>query len=458
MAAFTNYSDQDTWSLAFYVLSLRHKTYPGIGVEFKKISSGVSALRPPVDLLLTTSAHSDADLEAGLLSALPLSPRDRAGSLAALRLHSAGESAQASIALARFNLQDALSDYQAGHFESASKKALAAYVEGVEPVEPRLKAGDPRAVADLEQLMGLVRAAIRDRKSSSEIGLAVQKAADALGEAEKALQQQAPSPWLTFTLALGILIREGFEAVLLIVALLGVLKVSKAPQAERWVHGGWLAAVGCGLLAWFFSGWLMGVSGLGRELMEAVTGLVTVAILLYIGFWLHSRTEIHRWRTFIEVQVKAAVEEKNLIQLAFISFLAAFREAIETVLFLRAIWLEGGSDTKLALGLGVATAFVIILLLGWLLLTFSAKVPIKTLFNLSSMIMIALAVILTGKAVHSLQEIDYMSITLSPLNIHFDWLGLYPTRETTIFQLLVLGLSLLLWVLGKKSPASRTSK
>jgi len=216
-----------------------------------------------------------------------------------------------------------------------------------------------------------------------------------------------------------------------------------------------MAAVLLGFLAWFFSGWLMNISGLGREMMEGITGAFTVVILLYIGFWLHSKTEITRWKAFIQVQIKSALEEKNLIQLAFISFLAAFREAIETVLFLRAIWMEGGSEAKNALGLGVLSAFVAILVLGWLLLKFSTRIPVKSLFNVSSIIMVALAVILTGKAVHSFQEVDLLPITLSPVNLHWDWLGLYPTWEPTLFQLGVLALSIFLWIYGKKSSAKK---
>ena len=456
MAGFPSFSDQDTWNAAFYVLSIRYQSLKDsndLNQAFGKVlgwaePEGLSGVLPEVSTL------SDTDLEKGILSSTSHFPQERKLQLAALRLHSAGENFLASLDFARFSLEDALADYQSHHFESASKKALAAYVEGVEPVEPRLKANDPRAVLDLEQLMGLVRTAIHEAKPVEDVKLAVQKAVEALNQARGLLQQQAPTPWLTFTLAFGILIREGFEAVLLIVAFLGVLRASKASQAEHWVHGGWMAAVACGVLAWFFSGWLLNVSGLGRELMEAVTGLLTVVILLYIGFWLHSRTEVHRWKAFIETKVQAAVENRNRIQLALIAFLAAFREAIETVLFLRAIWLEGGDETKRALGLGVAGAFVCILFLGWLLLTFSTRLPIKTLFNGSSMVMVALAVILTGKAVHSLQEIDLLPITLSPLNLHGDWLGLYPTVETTLGQLLVLGLSIFLWLFGKRPPAS----
>jgi high-affinity iron transporter len=457
MVAFPTYSDQDAWNLAFYVLSLHFKKWAlrsdhpfGQTIEKEQNLLNLSL----ENLLVKVSTSPDENIEKSLNG----TDQEKWDLLADLRLHSSNESAQEQLALAATYIQSALADYQAGHIEPASKEALTAYVEGVEPVEPRLRANDPQAVLNLEQLMGLVRAAINNKKPVSEVSLAVQKALDALAQASSLLEQKTSSPTLTFMLSFGILLREGFEAALLIVALLGVIRVSGAPQANRWVHGGWLAAVALGIAAWFFSGWLMNISGLGRELMEAVTGLVTVLILLYLGFWLHSRTEIHRWKNFIEVQVKSAIQESNLIQLAFISFLAAFREAIETVLFLRAIWLEGGSDTKTALVAGVVSAFAAILVLGWLLLTFSAKIPIKTLFNVSSMIMVTLAVILTGKAIHSFQEVDVVSITLSPLNLHWDWLGLYPTQETLLAQLFVLALSLFLWIYGKKSPVKTSLK
>jgi high-affinity iron transporter len=49
-----------------------------------------------------------------------------------------------------------------------------------------------------------------------------------------------------------------------------------------------------GGLVWIFSGWILTISGAGRELMEGITSLVAVLVLLYVGFWLHSKTEIHR--------------------------------------------------------------------------------------------------------------------------------------------------------------------
>jgi high-affinity iron transporter len=452
MAGFPTFSDEETWDLAFYVISLRYQNHTPVGDTASRFKEFEVDSRQSMDSLLKIVATCpDATLE----QKLPRTPSESELTLAAVRLHTNMDSPQASLVLASSLLDSALADYQGNHFDSASKKAVQSYLEGIEPVEARLRANDPKAVGDLEEAMGLVRTGMDNHQPLDEVTLAVHKAHELIEQASTTLGQKTSSPALTFMLAFGILLREGFEAALLIVALLGVIRVSGAKKAARWVHGGWLAAVGLGVLAWFFSGWLMNLSGLGRELMEGVTGVVTVLILLYLGFWLHSRTEITRWKQFIDVQVKSAVEDKNLLQLAFISFLAAFREAIETVLFLRAIWLEGGMDTKTALGAGVVAAFAAILVLGWLLLTFSTKIPIKTLFNVSSLIMVALAVILTGKAAHSFQEIDLLAVTLSPLNLHSDWLGLYPTQETLLAQLLILGLSVFLWLRGKKPPKQK---
>ena len=76
--------------------------------------------------------------------------------------------------------------------------------------------------------------------------------------------------------------------------MLGVLRVGGERRAKLWGHGGWVGALLMGGLVWIFSGWILTISGAGRELMEGITSLVAVLVLLYVGFWLHSKTEIHR--------------------------------------------------------------------------------------------------------------------------------------------------------------------
>jgi len=452
MAAFPTLSDQEAWALAFYVISFRHQ----LSLEGKDpdrlFHSASADLGPSLERVLpTTATRSDDALKTTLTGEEGIKKEK----IAALRLRSKVQSAKAGLEFARFSLEESFEHYKAGRFGEASRTALMAYLRGVEPAEPSLRADDPKAVARLEGKMAAVRSAMGARKPAVEVEPLLKEALEELGKAGAALRSEARSPWLTFSLAFGIILREGFEALLLIAALLGVIRASGVKGAAKWVHGGWITALGLGAVAWGLSGLLMTASGLGREVLEGLTAALTVGILLYLGFWLHSRTELTRWNKFIQHQVKSALKQRNLLELAFLSFLAAFREVVETVLFLRAIWLEGGAASQVPLGLGVASSFLVILVLGWLLISFSAKVPVKALFTVSAMIMAVLAFILTGKALHSFQEAGWASATPSPLGLHWELLGIFPTWEVQLAQSLVLGLSLLLYYHGKKPSSSR---
>jgi high-affinity iron transporter len=354
------------------------------------------------------------------------------------------------LVIARAELDEASRDYRAGNHEAAKAKAVKAYLEGIEPIEPRLKASDPAAVLVLEEKMAAVRSAIEGKSDASLVDQAVLAAKAQIDASERLLKSEAMSPWLAFLAAVAIILREGFEAVLVVIALLGVIRATGSKKAAAWVHGGWLSALGIGVVAWFLSGWLMGMSGAQRETLEGATSLFAVAILLVVGFWLHSQTEIGRWTAFIRGKVQRALDGRNLYAIASISFIAVFREAFETVLFLRAIWLEGGEGSKIAMLSGVLTSLALVIFLAWALLKYSARIPIRRLFGFSSAIMLFLAFVLTGKGFHALQETGALSVTASESLIRFDLLGLYPTWETQSSQVVVFAIAVFLWWIGKR--------
>ena len=301
--------------------------------------------------------------------------------------------------------------------------------------------------------MAAVRGTIEARKSNGEVDQSIRNALLEIDEVAKLIEHKDMSSIVSFFAAFAILLREGFEAVLIILALLGVIRAAGSREAAHWVHGGWLAALGCGFVAWFFSGWIMGISGAGREMMEGVTSLFAVAVLLYVGFWLHRQSEIGRWKEFLEVKVKGFLHGKNLIGLAFIAFIAVFREAFETVLFLRAIWFEGGDSTRIALALGVFSSLALVIVASWIALNLSKRLPLRQLFTVSSVLMLFLATILTGKGIHSIQETGLIGVTPIRLPLRWELAGLYPTFETIIGQIIACILVFTLWNVGRK-PSS----
>jgi high-affinity iron transporter len=423
MAAFSQLEERDAWDLAFYVVSLRHHERARA-----LIRDGVAVPRLPLAQLAKTS---DAELEQSL------APRDRA-SLALVRAAFDQGDHAGSLSLAREHLAEALKLYETGNFNSAREHALQAYLDGVEPVESQLRTIASSLLPQLEKKMADVRRAIETRRELAEVQRAVSAALTGIEQAEHAFQQRSLSPWLVFSMAMAILFREGFEAVLVIVAILGVLRGTQTQSVRRWVHGGWI-----------FSDWLMGISGLQREFMEALTSLLAVTVLLAVGFWMHSKTEIGRWRRFIEGQIKAAVG-RNRFGLALISFLAVFREALETVLFLSALSIQGGPATRGFVLAGVISALALVFLVAWLLMRFAARLPVRTLFAVSSSLMGILAVILAGKGLHSLQESGVLSMTDMPFTLRIDLIGLYPTLETVLFQAIILMLAVILWIYSRR--------
>ncbi len=436
MPPFQHLKDEEIWDLAFYVLSLRHQNVPNLRLNFPLPSLSLEELAVMSDQAILHKYHWE-----GEKSILDL-------------LRSQDQGKTNSLNIAKKFLGEAETNYLKGDLSEAQHAALMAYLEGVEPVEPRLRSLDSQMVRRLEEKMALLRTSLAQDKAE-KIQFKIKEVQSLISEAELLLSSSSSkSQWFVFVMALSIILREGFEAVLILVTILGVARAMGAKKAVRWTHAGWITALFLGLLTWFFSGFLLNMSGAKRETMEGFTSLFAVMVLLYVGFWLHSKSEITRWTVFIKTKMDSALKGSKLLGIGMISFVAVFREVFETVLFLRALWLEGGASEKRSLLGGVGLAFLAIFLFAYFLLKFSVKLPITKLFNLSSLVMVLLAIILTGKGLRALQEAGYISASALSIPLHFPFFGVYPTFETLASQAIILVLVILLWNYGKKASST----
>jgi high-affinity iron transporter len=379
------------------------------------------------------------------------SREERERAVAAVRLHG-GETAGSSstLGLAIEELKKTLALAQEGQWPEAQAAAVKAYLDGVEPAEAELRSRDAGFTASLEQSMAEVRGVLQRRAPIADVESKIASADGALRRAEGVLAQGIASPAFTFSVAAGIFLREAFEAVLILITLLGVIRSMGTRSALLAVHAGWMIAVLFGLVTWFFSGWLIAISGAQREMLEAVTSLLAVTVLLYFGFWLHQKSEFGKWHAFIKDKVNSAVEGKKLWALGMISFMAVFREAFETVIFLRALLIEAGPQQQMAMAAGVILSFILVLALAAALVRFSVKIPLRQLFALSSLVMVVLALILVGKAAHSFQETGLLTVTTLPVSLHVDLIGVYPTYETLVPQLAVIAVAFGYWLYSRR--------
>lgn len=355
------------------------------------------------------------------------------------------KSSDNSLKIASDYLIRALKTYKEGKNKIARQYALAAYLEGVEPIEAKLKTSAPAFSAKLEQQMFKARQSIEQNNNNFEVEKEINTALALIVEINQVMESNSLSYWLIFMLSASILLREGLEAFLIIVLILALIRSSGAKNAKRWIHSGWILAVSMGMAGWFLSGWLINISGQNREIMEGLISLFAVIILSFVGFWLHNNSHAEKWKKFVEEKIGKQLQKEKMFGLAFFSFMVVFREAFESILFLQAINLETIPANKSAIGLGVLAAFGLIALLGFIFLRYSKKIPVRQLFLYSSWGISLLAVILLGKGIHSIQESGWISMTNSPIVVNIDWLGIYPTIETTVSQLTLFGVVLALY-------------
>ena len=449
MPPFNLLSDKEVWNVAFYVSSLRYK----------------NKYKLPQDSLFRIYNKALSKTSLDEISTLPdkiLITKFKANNkldtlyLAALRLHNTQKNKIFSIKSASSYLNNVQRLYKINEYEKASDKALSAYLEGIDPFEQQLQTIDPDLKNELESIMFQLRADIKDRKPLEIIKEDISEAKVLINDAASVLSGKTFTFWFAFLMAASIILREGIEAFLIIVTILGVLKSINASDAIKWVHGGWIFALITGIISMFFVNMIISFGAQSRELMEGIGSLIAVILLLYIGFWLHSKTEAKKWKDFVENRIIKLVNGKNMIGLAIVSFIVVFREAFESVIFLSAINLEITKGNHNGIYFGAISSLILVLALAWIAVRFAAKLPVMKLFKYSAIIIAILSVILAGKGVRAFQEGGYSSITNLPIHFDISFLGIYPTMETIAAQVIVLAITIVLWGYIKRFPKLNT--
>jgi high-affinity iron transporter len=328
----------------------------------------------------------------------------------------------------RRRIRAALETYAAGRTRDADRLVLDAYLEGFEPLEPRLRPRLPAQTAAVE-------ASFRDLRAAMSRGEVV-KAREAGRRLEAQLGQlEGGQRTLPLVGAFLIYFREGLEAALLVGALLAGLRRVGRHDAARYVHLGWILAIPAGLFTWWLFERILAVSAASRELMEAAVALAAAAVLFSVSFWMISRAESQRWLAYLRGGLEASLSRRNLLLVSGLAFLAAYREAAETVLFTQALVLESGSapgQVWAGAAAGLAAVAGVALLMSRTVL----RLPLRPFFALSGALLCALAISFAGSGIYELVAGGY----LPPRPVAFPevpWMGIHPDLTVLLVQLAI---------------------
>ena len=336
-----------------------------------------------------------------------------------------------SLSTAHELLGRSLAAYQRGERAQAAELALAAYLDGFEPVEALLGARDASLVAQVEREMGGLRAAIGREAPAADVEARVQSLQGLFTRAEIALAPESASAASTFLGASAILLREGLEALLIVVAMITFLIRAERRELLRYVHGGWIVALVSGVATWWAATHFISISGAGRELTEGFGSLLAAVILLFVGVWMHSKAQAGAWQRYVKEKLDRALSRGSAWLLFGLSFVAVYREVFETIIFYAAIGSQGNGAAMLA---GIAVASALLALIAWAMLRYSRKLPIAKFFQYSAALIAVLAVVLAGKGFAALQEAGFIGVTPLAGVPRSPILGLYPSLETLAAQ------------------------
>jgi high-affinity iron transporter len=335
----------------------------------------------------------------------------------------------------------------AGQYQQAEQARLEAYAFFEFGPERRLKAFDPGLALNVEGLVwfgssdqpGLAkligerasRRAVHETRIVLDEQLA--DAAATLGDSANKAQVVVNSAILVF--------REGLEAVLILAAI-----TASFVGARRGMRRPVLIGAGLGLLVsvltWVLAQTLLQSLEQYGEKLEAIVGLVAIAVLLLITNWFFHKVywsewigKFHKRRKQLERFDKVGFLSAQVLGLALLGLTSVYREGFETVLFLQSLELSAGTATVLeGAGLGLAMTLAVAVV------TFALqrKLPYKKMLIVTGVMIGFVLVVMVGQTARTTQGTGWLPIT--PIDVDPPywmglWFGVYPTWETIGAQL-----------------------
>ena len=263
--------------------------------------------------------------------------------------------------------------------------------------------------------------------------------------------------WASVVASILILLREGFEAILIVGAIIAYLRKSgnenNLPAVYKGSLIGILASVVMAVI--LISLTKFGFeSGQGQEVVEGVTMFIAVAVLFYTSNWMISKASSKAWSQYLQGKIQTSVDKKSVFSLAFTCFLAVFREGAEVILFYQAMFSGSDSDGLVsAVILGMVIAVLLLVFVYKAIIITGKKLPLKPFFYATSILMFVMVVAFVGGGISEFVDAGWILPKVIEGVPTISLLGIYPYAQSLIAQgiaLIVVLLSLLTGALISK--------
>jgi high-affinity iron transporter len=323
---------------------------------------------------------------------------------------------------------------------AARRKLLRAYALYASGPGKRLFAEDPSLDAKItDELLGAGGASlsqlIAQGAGGARLARAVAAVRDDVGVAGQVVGDVKVSRATIVVNGAIIVFREGLEAILILAALTASFVGAKR-RLRRPVLIGALAGLVATALTWVVAQVLLHLLGDGGLELQAVTGLVAIAVLLLVTNWFFHRVYWSEWisrfnrrRKALERIDRLGFVSGQVLGLVLLGLSSVYREGLETVLFLQALQTSAGTGAA-ALGAGIGLGATLIV--GAITFKLQRKLPFKRMLVLTGVLIALVLAVMVGTTVHNMQGIGWLASTTTSFEVPVDWstwLGVYPTWQ-----------------------------
>lgn len=360
------------------------------------------------------------------------------------------------VANIKAKIAEAIKTYAAKDVAKAMSDAQDVYFDEFEAsgMENKVGAIDVGLKTKIEGNFGEVVALMKAGVSVERL----QQAADNLGaNLDAALEKTSgsSSPWALFLYALTIILREGFEALIIVAAVVAYLLKTGNEKRMNIVY----SSLGVAVVLSFVMAWVMnlifaGAAGQKREVMEGAVMLIAVGLLFYVGFWLLSNAGAKKWSKYIQSHVSESISAGSAKALWWTVFLAVFREGAETVLFYQALIFDAKDSAGYSMiALGFVVGLIVLLVTYYVFKIFAIKIPIKPFFLVTSAIIFYMSIVFVGKGLMEFVEGKIFVPTKIEGFPTIEWLGIYPYYESLVPQAIMIAALIIGVIIMKNKQA-----
>ncbi|HEX7628609.1 MAG TPA: FTR1 family protein [Candidatus Methanoperedens sp.] len=193
--------------------------------------------------------------------------------------------------------------------------------------------------------------------------------------------------------------REALEAALIIGIIAAYIAKLGRKDLNRYINIGIISALVASLAVAFVFKMIYGeLTGTSEQLFEGTAALLAAVVLTYMIFWMADNSK--QIKGEVQEKIDLSISKGQMFGIAALSFVAVFREGVETVLFLGTLAIQAPVDTISGFIIGL----VLVIALSFIMFKGMYRLDVGRFFRYTSILLILFSAGLVATAVGGFNE------------------------------------------------------